>query len=304
MTAYTEKLDADRQIGMEEWIARQIAEAQMYHASDESLPDTDLNNLGRVILCKVIEEFRPDLVATAEPEIPEIPSWGCAQYGDYGHDWLDCPDCLANYEEYLSHQGGLVRREDTGAPAPITPDELRNYLKNKGKYCPKCETTRIQTSRPGAAREGTSLMMDVHCLDCGYEWVDIHELTSAEASDEFFHDSHFWIIPSGLSAKGAQAAAVIRDFCTTRLADKAGQMVFRSPSTWQGEHGKNSLLIVCHDGGPHDAMTNMDGAYQHCSVANPGYADYEALVVQLKEIGVFIEQCTRSYSAVYNCGTF
>jgi hypothetical protein len=27
-----------------------------------------------------------------------VPDWACRRYGDYEHDWLDCPECLATYE--------------------------------------------------------------------------------------------------------------------------------------------------------------------------------------------------------------
>jgi hypothetical protein len=26
------------------------------------------------------------------------PSWACERWGQYEHDWLDCLDCLANYD--------------------------------------------------------------------------------------------------------------------------------------------------------------------------------------------------------------
>lgn len=29
------------------------------------------------------------------------PTWGCSQWGQYEHDWLDCPSCLSAYELYL-----------------------------------------------------------------------------------------------------------------------------------------------------------------------------------------------------------
>lgn len=35
------------------------------------------------------------------------PDWACRQWGQYEHDWLDCPDCLAAYEHWLEqeHEG-------------------------------------------------------------------------------------------------------------------------------------------------------------------------------------------------------
>jgi hypothetical protein len=29
------------------------------------------------------------------------PSWGCDRYGDWEHDWMDCPACVAAYERWL-----------------------------------------------------------------------------------------------------------------------------------------------------------------------------------------------------------
>lgn len=31
----------------------------------------------------------------------EKPDWGCSQWGQHEHDWLDCPRCLDAYEKYL-----------------------------------------------------------------------------------------------------------------------------------------------------------------------------------------------------------
>ena len=32
---------------------------------------------------------------------PNIPHWACRHWGDYEHDWMDCPECLEGYEKYL-----------------------------------------------------------------------------------------------------------------------------------------------------------------------------------------------------------
>lgn len=32
---------------------------------------------------------------------PTPPVWACKNWGGYGHDWLDCSDCLVAYEEWL-----------------------------------------------------------------------------------------------------------------------------------------------------------------------------------------------------------
>lgn len=30
-----------------------------------------------------------------------IPVWACSQYGNYEHDWLNCFECIENYEKFL-----------------------------------------------------------------------------------------------------------------------------------------------------------------------------------------------------------
>lgn len=40
---------------------------------------------------------------TSRPEKTYRPPWACSQYGHYEHDWLDCPDCVAAYEEDLEN---------------------------------------------------------------------------------------------------------------------------------------------------------------------------------------------------------
>ena len=28
------------------------------------------------------------------------PIWACDRWGQYEHDWLDCPDCIREYEKW------------------------------------------------------------------------------------------------------------------------------------------------------------------------------------------------------------
>jgi hypothetical protein len=41
------------------------------------------------------------------------PEWACPRYGDFEHDWLDCPECLAAYETWLE-LGGLDYERASG----------------------------------------------------------------------------------------------------------------------------------------------------------------------------------------------
>ncbi len=53
-----------------------------------------------------------------------IPSWSCRRWGDYEHDWLDCPECLEAYEKWLDqhelevNEAGEVKLEPTEKERP------------------------------------------------------------------------------------------------------------------------------------------------------------------------------------------
>ena len=65
---------------------------------------------------------------------------------------------------------------------------------------------------------------------------------------------------------------------------------------WDGEYGKGSVLILIHEEAESSAHTNMDGAYNY----NGGdYTSYEELMESLGKNGLYIEQCTLWYSAIY-----
>lgn len=103
-----------------------------------------------------------------------------------------------------------------------------------------------------------------------------------------------WAIPGRLSQEGRAAAEAIVAFLRERgLTDHGGGGKFYTPQEWEdrGEQfGLGSLLVVTHDGGDHAAAFNWD------------YEDYdlvEDLRLALKTVGVYVEQCTSWYSAVY-----
>lgn len=107
-----------------------------------------------------------------------------------------------------------------------------------------------------------------------------------------------WPIPGQLSAYGRAAAEAIVAFLRERvLSDHGGGGKFYTPQEWEdrGEQfGLGSVLIVTHDGGDHAAAFNWD------------YEDYdlvEDLRLALKNVGVYVEQCTSWYSAVYPIST-
>lgn len=111
-----------------------------------------------------------------------------------------------------------------------------------------------------------------------------------------------WVIPNGLSKKGREAADTILAFCREHeiLLETGGCKVFYSPREWQKrreDYGLKSELIVVYDGGCHRHALCLDAA------AEFGYTLYEALNERLRTIGVYMEECTGWYGAIYlGCG--
>jgi hypothetical protein len=72
-----------------------------------------------------------------------------------------------------------------------------------------------------------------------------------------------------------------------------GCRAFYSPDEWAKrgeEYGTKSLLVVVHDGGDLASACNMD----YCE-----YGMHDHMVKTLEKHGLYIEQCTCWYSAVY-----
>lgn len=78
-----------------------------------------------------------------------------------------------------------------------------------------------------------------------------------------------------------------------KTATGGGCKAFYSPDEWakRGEHyGKDSLLIVVHDGGDLSYACNLDKGM---------WGMHDRLVRTLAKHGLYIEQCTCWYSAIY-----
>ena len=101
-------------------------------------------------------------------------------------------------------------------------------------------------------------------------------------------------MPEGLSTLGQEAHAKIMEFLEARdMLYTCGGQAFYSPSEWKkrGEqYGLKSEMIIVHDGGDLAACCNLD---YECYKLN------EQFIEKLAEAGVYIEQCTSWYSAVY-----
>jgi hypothetical protein len=102
-------------------------------------------------------------------------------------------------------------------------------------------------------------------------------------------------MPDGLSLAGQQAYATIIIFLTERdLLHSGGQkQVFWSPAQWaqrQEDFGRGAELIILHDGGEHAGAFNLD--YER-------YQLHDELTVRLDAHGLWCEQQTSWYSAIY-----
>lgn len=101
-------------------------------------------------------------------------------------------------------------------------------------------------------------------------------------------------IPVGLSEDGSLAADIILDFLAGEEegSDTGGCRAFYSPAEWRAreeDYGADSYLIVCHDGG---SLSDILGSWGDADAA-------ERLRQRLHVAGLFAEQCTEWYSAVY-----
>jgi len=100
--------------------------------------------------------------------------------------------------------------------------------------------------------------------------------------------------PRGLSFAGNLAYETIMEVMkTNEMTNVGGCKAFYSPREWaeRGEYyGTGSELIIVHDGGALAYFCNLD--YM-------AYNLHDALQSALAEHGLFCEQCTSYYSAVY-----
>lgn len=114
-------------------------------------------------------------------------------------------------------------------------------------------------------------------------------------------------MPNGLSAQGQRAHAIIIAYLTEHgLAKHDGEPAFHAPGSWNQQYGARSHLVIAHSGGALGPVFSMDSAYESdCAhyrktgKAREPYALYEGMQDKLREAGLYFEDCTRWYSAVY-----
>ena len=105
--------------------------------------------------------------------------------------------------------------------------------------------------------------------------------------------------PEGLDQYGDQAYDIILQHLQEHgLTYTGGCRTFYSPEEWKtrGEqYGQDSVLVVVYDGGSVRATMNMDTASEH----EQPYALYEELQSKLGCAGMYFEECTGWYAAIY-----
>jgi len=101
--------------------------------------------------------------------------------------------------------------------------------------------------------------------------------------------------PEDLNEQGAKAHRVLVQFLKLKgLTYTGGCKAFYSPKEWaerDEKYGKDSHLIVVYDGGEHRDAFALD---------NTAYDTVEAMQNQLAAVGLFFEECTGWYGAVYS----
>lgn len=102
-------------------------------------------------------------------------------------------------------------------------------------------------------------------------------------------------IPDTATEEQANLCRVITDWCQRKdLTKTGGCKVFYTPDDWRDRgnvYGRDSVLIISHDGGALAHVCNMDYG---C------YALMEEFTQFLYSHGYYIEACTSWYSAIYH----
>jgi len=100
--------------------------------------------------------------------------------------------------------------------------------------------------------------------------------------------------PKNLSVTGSSAYSAIMNVLNKYEAESGGCRTFYSPGEWaeRGEdYGKNSHLIIVYDGGDVGNFFNMN---------HESYKLYEEMQEELRKVGLYFEECTGWYAAVYD----
>lgn len=125
------------------------------------------------------------------------------------------------------------------------------------------------------------------------------------------NDGHDLDMPEGLDDLGRRAHEIIVAYLKEHgRAETGGFRTFYAPAEWSAlgrEYGTKSRLVVAYDHGPIAPVFSMDAAYdldcahyRRTGKSREPYALYEGMQEKLREAGLYFEECTRWYSAVYS----
>jgi hypothetical protein len=110
------------------------------------------------------------------------------------------------------------------------------------------------------------------------------------------------IMPAGLDEKGQQAYQIIVEYLNANKLTTTELKVFYTPAEWRErdeDYGTEARLIVVYDGATSlKRVFSMDACYE--SARPEGYKHYEALQAKLDEAGLYFQECTRWYGAIYS----
>lgn len=114
-------------------------------------------------------------------------------------------------------------------------------------------------------------------------------------------------MPEGLDAAGQRAHAIIVAYLAEHGRTDTDGKAFHAPSAWDHEYGARSHLVIAYEGGSLRPVFSMDAAYdldcahyRKTGKSREPYALYEGMQEKLREAGLYFEECTGWYSAVYS----
>ena len=118
-------------------------------------------------------------------------------------------------------------------------------------------------------------------------------------------------MPADLDVAGRRAHEIITAYLKAHgRTDTGGCKTFYSPAEWtarEAQYGTKSHLVVVYDGDAMCPVFNMDAAYdldcasyRQTGKTREPYALYEGMQKKLREAGLYFEECTGWYSAVYS----
>ena len=118
-------------------------------------------------------------------------------------------------------------------------------------------------------------------------------------------------MPENLGDKGRRAYEVVVAYLKEHgRTDTGGCKVFYAPAEWIArgqEYGGRSHLVVVYEGGNLGPVFSMDAAYdldcnhyQQTGEGREPYALYDGMQEKLRAAGLYLEECTRWYSAIYS----